>query len=113
MLVSIIYSYVTYDSDYMMAIYSYNKQFDNYQNDNNINNISISGLNNQIAVSHNEIIKWNNKYRHPLIIPAFVNEQENHDIIQSSYPSDNNKRKNNNDMLINIRAFEPKDRTDE
>ena len=113
MLVSIIYSYVTYDSDYMMAIYSYNKQFDNYQNDNNINNISISGLNNQIAISHNEIIKWNNKYRHPLIIPAFVNEQENHDFIQSSYPSDNNKRKNNNDMSINIRAFEPKDRTDE
>ena len=42
MLVSIIYSYVTYDSDYMMAIYSYNKQFDNYQNDNNINNTLIS-----------------------------------------------------------------------
>ena len=109
MLLSIIYSFVTYDSDYMMAIYSYNKQFDNYENDN-INNISISGLNNQIPLSHNEIIKWNNKYRHPLIIPAFVNEQDNN-IINSSNPKDNMRKRNNGP--INSRQYEPKNRSDE
>ena len=36
MLFSIIYSFLTYESDYMMAIYSENRQFDNYQNKNNI-----------------------------------------------------------------------------
>ena len=113
MLISIIYSYITYDSDYMMAIYSYKKQFDNYENDNNINNSSISGLNNQ-ALPHNEIIKWNNKYRHPLIIPAFVNEEiNNNDIINSRSPKDNTRRKAKNNESINVRSFEPKNRSDE
>ena len=110
MLISIIYSFLTYDSDYMMAIYSYNKQFDNYEN-NNIN-ISISGLNNQTPIPHNEIIKWNNKYRHPLIIPAFVNEQDNNNIIKSSSPKDNLKGKRNNGAK-NVRQYEPKNRNDE
>ena len=109
MLLSIIYSYLIYDSDYMMAIYSYKKQFDNYQNDNNINNISSSGINNQAAVSHNEIIKWNNKYRHPLIIPAFVNEQNNNNLMQSSsYPKDNMRNKKVNDVAINVNQYEQK-----
>ena len=93
----------------MMAIYSYKKQFDNYQNDNNINNISSSGINNQAAVSHNEIIKWNNKYRHPLIIPAFVNEQDNNNLMQSSsYPKDNMRNKKVNDVAINVNQYEQK-----
>ena len=45
LVISIIYYFITYESDYLMAIYSYNKQFDNYQDENNINNISISALN--------------------------------------------------------------------
>jgi hypothetical protein len=110
MTISIIYYYVTFESDYMMAIYSYNKQFDNYQN--NINNLSSSILNNNVAISHNEIIKWNNKYRHPLIIPAFVNENENNDIIQSTY-NNTKKRNNKNYESINIAPFEPKNRNDE
>jgi len=110
MTISIIYYYVTFESDYMMAIYSYNKQFDNYQNNNN--NLSSSILNNNVAISHNEIIKWNNKYRHPLIIPAFVNEQENNDIIQSTY-NNTKKRNNKNNDSINVAPFVPKDRTDE
>ena len=112
MLISIIYSYITYDSDYMMAIYSYKKQFDNYEYDNNINNSSISGLNNQ-PLPHNEIIKWNNKYRHPLIIPAFVDDKINNDIINSRSPKDNTRRKHKNNEAINVRPFEPKNRSDE
>ena len=106
MVISIIYYYVTFESDYMMAIYSYNKQFDNYQNNNN----NLSSSINNVAISHNEIIKWNNKYRHPLIIPAFVNEQENNNIIQTTY---NNTKKRNNKIneSINVAPFEPKDRT--
>ena len=113
LVISVIYSCINYDSDYMMAIYSYKKQFDNYQDENNINNVSISALNNQIGVPHNEIIKWNNKYRHPLIIPAFVNEEDNNNIIRPSYPRDNMKRKNKNNEAINMRSLEPKNRSDE
>ena len=110
MTISIVYYYMAFESDYMMAIYSYNKQFDNYQN-NNIN-LSSSILNNNVAISHNEIIKWNNKYRHPLIIPAFVNEEENNNIIQSNY-NNTKKRNNKNNDSINIAPFEPKNRNDE
>ena len=114
MLASIIFSYITYDSDYMMAIYSYNKQLDNYQNNNiNINSLSGSGFNIPSAIANNEIIKWNNKYRHPLIIPAFENDGDNNDnIIQSSYPKDS-VRKKRRDEEINVRPFEPKNRSDE
>ena len=83
MLFSIIYYFITYESDYMMAIYSENKQFDNYQNKNN--NSMISGFNEHVPISHNEITKWTNKYRHPLTIPAFIEEDEDNNIIQSSY----------------------------
>ena len=109
MVISIIYYYLAFESDYMMAIYSYNKQFDNYQN-----NISLSNsINIQTAVSHNEIIKWNNKYRHPLIIPAFVNEQENNAFIQPPSNRNNGSKKNLNNVALNIRNFEPKNRSDE
>ena len=112
MLFSIIYSFLTYESDYMMAIYSENRQFDNYQNKNNIS--IISGIDNHTPISHNEIIKWNNKYRHPLVIPAFVNEEENNNIIQSSYfQNSKNINLNKNYQSINVRPFEPKNRTDE
>ena len=70
---SLIYYLCIYDSDYMMAIYSYNKQFDNFRSNNLLgssNNIK------QAPISHNEIIKWTNKYRHPLTIPAFVNDDD-------------------------------------
>ena len=113
MAISIIYYYITFESDYMMAIYSYNKQFDNYQNNiNNISNLSISMNNTLVPISHNEIIKWNNKFRHPLIIPAFVNEQEKNDFIPST-SKNSAKRKNRNDDSLNVRSFEPKKRSDE
>ena len=113
MAISIIYYYITFESDYMMAIYSYNKQFDNYQNNiNNISNLSISMNNTLVPISHNEIIKWNNKFRHPLIIPAFVNEQEKNDFIPST-SKNSAKRKNRNDDSLNVRSFEPKNRSDE
>jgi hypothetical protein len=113
MLSSIIYFYITYDSDYMMAIYSYNKQLDNYENNNiNINSLSGSGFNIPSAVANNEIIKWNNKYRHPLIIPAFESTENNNNIIQSSYPKDS-VRKKRRDEEINVRPFEPRNRRDE
>ena len=114
MLFSIIYYFITYESDYMMAIYSENKQFDNYENKNS--HSMISGFNNQAPISHNEIIKWTNKYRHPLTIPAFIDEEDNNNIIQTSYfknsknrPTANNKNYEN----IPVRPFEPKNRTDE
>ena len=117
MLFSIIYAFITYESDYMMAIYSENKQFDNYQNKNNAS--FLSGFNNQAPISHNEIIKWNNKYRHPLIIPAFIDEDDNNNFIQTSYFK-NSKSINNNNIILNknseniqVRPFEPKNRTDE
>ena len=112
MLISIFYFWFTYESDYMMAIYSYNKQFDNYQNDINLHKLSSSGFNPQAAVSHNEIIKWTNRYRHPLIIPAFVNEEENKELIQqSSFPKINTYKNKNEDIYV--RPFEPKNRSDE
>ena len=113
MLFSIIYSFLTYESDYMMAIYSENKQFDNYVNKNN--NSIISGFNNQVPISHNEIIKWNNKYRHPLIIPAFIDEDDNNNIIQTSYVKNSKKinEQNKNYENIQVRPFEPKNRSDE
>ena len=116
MLFSIIYYFITYESDYMMAIYSENKQFDNYQNKNN--NSMISGFNDHVPISHNEITKWTNKYRHPLTIPAFIEEDEDNNIIQSSYfknskniPSGAAK----NYDSIKVRPFEqnPKNRSDE
>ena len=117
MLFSIIYAFMTYESDYMMAIYSENNQFDNYQNKNS--NSILSGFNNQAPISHNEIIKWNNKYRHPLIIPAFIDEEENNNFIQTSYFK-NSKNINNSNQISNknyeniqVRPFEPKNRTDE
>ena len=114
MILSMIYYYIAYESDYMMAIYSYNKQLDHYQNHNiNMNNLSGSGFNIQSAVANNEIIKWNNKYRHPLIIPAFVNDQENEsNLIRPSYPRDS-KRRIKKDESLSIRSFEPKNRSDE
>ena len=99
-----------------MAIYSENNQFDNYQNKNNVS--ILSGFNNQAPISHNEIIKWNNKYRHPLIIPAFVDEDENNNFIQTSYFKNSkninsNAISNKNYENIQVRPFEPKNRTDE
>ena len=113
MLFTIIYSFLTYESDYMMAIYSENKQFDNYQNKNNIS--IISGFNNQIPISHNEIIKWTNKYRHPLIIPAFIDEDQDNNIIQTSYFKNIKNINTTNKYFesIQVRPFEPKNRTDE
>ena len=111
MITSISYFYFTYDADYMMAIYSYNKQFDNYQNDINLHKLSSSGFNPQAPVSHNELIKWTNRYRHPLIIPAFINEHENNDdLMQSSYIQNPNKK---NSEEIYVRPFEPKNRSNE
>ena len=111
LITSILYYYFTYDADYMMAIYSYNKQFDNYQSDINLHKLSSSGFNPQAPVSHNELIKWTNRYRHPLIIPAFVNENDsNADLIQSSYIQ--NQKKHNNEEIF-VRPFEPKNRSDE
>ena len=113
MIFSIIYSFLTYESDYMMAIYSENHQFDNYQNKNNVS--ILSGFNNQAPISHNEIIKWNNKYRHPLIIPAFIDEDDNN-IIKTSYiknSKNNTNPQNKNYENIQVRPFEPKNRTDE
>ena len=78
-ILSIIYYCFTYDSDYMMAIYH-----NLYQNDTNE------------VILHNEINKWNNKYRHPLIIPAFDNEEGNqNNIIQTT----NRVKKQNNDSI--------------
>ena len=72
-ILSLIYYLCIYDSDYMMAIYSYNKQFDNFRS----NNLLVSNImDKQAPVSRNEIIKWTNKYRHPLTIPAFVNDDD-------------------------------------
>ena len=111
MITSISYFYFTYDADYMMAIYSYNKQFDNYQSDINLHKLSSSGFNPQAPVSHNELIKWTNRYRHPLIIPAFINEHENNDdFMQSSYIQNPNKK---NSEEIYVRPFEPKNRSNE
>ena len=111
MITSISYFYFTYDADYMMAIYSYNKQFDNYQSDINLHKLSSSGFNPQAPVSHNELIKWTNRYRHPLIIPAFINEHENNDdLMQSSYIQNPNKK---NSEEIYVRPFEPKNRSNE
>ena len=112
MFISVFYSWLTYESDYMMAIYSYNKQFDNYQNDINLHKLSSSGFNPQSVVSHNELIKWANKYRHPLIIPAFVNEEGDNELIQqSSFPKINAYKNRNDDIYV--RTFEPKNRSDE
>ena len=112
MFISVFYSWLTYESDYMMAIYSYNKQFDNYQNDINLHKLSSSGFNPQSVVSHNELIKWANKYRHPLIIPAFVNEEGDNELIQqSSFPKINAYKNRNDDIYV--RPFEPKNRSDE
>ena len=113
MIFSIIYSFLTYESDYMMAIYSENHQFDNYQNKNS--NSILSGFNNQAPISHNEIIKWTNRYRHPLTIPAFIDEDDNN-IIKSSYiknSKNNTNPQNKNYENIQVRPFEPKNRTDE
>jgi hypothetical protein len=112
MFISVFYSWFTYESDYMMAIYSYNKQFDNYQNDINLHKLSSSGFNPQSVVSHNELIKWANRYRHPLIIPAFVNEEGDNELIQqSSFPKINVYKNRNDDIYV--RPFEPKNRSDE
>jgi hypothetical protein len=114
MIISILYYYFTYEHDYMMAIYSYNKQFDNYQNENILHKLSSSGFNPQAPVSHNELIKWSNRYRHPLIIPAFVKEEDNPNLIQQpSFPKINNSFINKNDEEIYVRPFEPKNRSDE
>ena len=113
MIFSIIYSFLTYESDYMMAIYSENHQFDNYQNKNS--NSILSGFNNQAPISHNEIIKWTNRYRHPLTIPAFIDEDDNN-IIKTSYiknSKNNTNPQNKNYENIQVRPFEPKNRTDE
>ena len=75
MLFSIINSFITYESDYMMAIYQENKWVDNYANINY--NSMISRFNNQSPIQRNEIIKWTNKYRHPLTISAFIDEDNN------------------------------------
>ena len=77
------------------------------------NSLLSNSINIQTAVSHNEIIKWNNKYRHPLIIPAFVNEQENNAFIQPPSNRNNGSKKNLNNVALNIRNFEPKNRSDE
>ena len=116
MLFSIIYYFITYESDYMMAIYSENKQFDNYQNKNN--NSMISGFNDHVPISHNEITKWTNKYRHPLTIPAFIEEDEDNNIIQSSYFKNSKNIPSGavkNYDSIKVRPFEPnpKNRSDE
>ena len=100
----------------MMAIYSGNKQFDNYQNKNN--NSMISGFNDHAPISHNEITKWTNKYRHPLTIPAFIEEDEDNNIIQSSYFKNSKNIPSGavkNYDSIKVRPFEPnpKNRSDE
>jgi hypothetical protein len=114
MILSMVYYYFTYEGDYMMAIYSYNKQLDNYQNDSNLHKLSSSGFNPKAPVSHNEMIKWNNRYRHPLIIPAFVNEEQNNNLIpQSSFSKIIDYKPNKKDEDIIISPFDPKNRSDE
>ena len=114
MIGSMVYYYFTYEGDYMMAIYSYNKQLDNYQNDLNLHKLSSSGFNPKAPVSHNEMIKWNNRYRHPLIIPAFVNEEQNNNLMpQSSFSKIIDYKPNKKDEEIFISPFDPKNRSDE
>ena len=44
-----------------------------------------------------------------MIIPAFVNEQDNNNLMQSSsYPKDNMRNKKVNDVAINVNQYEQK-----
>ena len=66
-LISGIYYFIEFDNEYLVNIYTLNRELSNYEQ-------------NKGAISHNEINKWRNKYGHPLVIPVFVeNSQRNDD----------------------------------
>jgi len=64
--ISLIYYFIEFDNEYLVDIYTLNRELSNYEQ-------------NKGAISHNEINKWRNKYGHPLVIPVFVENSQRND----------------------------------
>ena len=81
MISSIIYYFINYNNDYILDIYNKNKELTNYEKNNS-------------DINRNEIYKWINKFRHPLVLPVFVDDKKNNNNIE------------NNNIDNNIMPFE-------
>ena len=81
MISSIIYYFINYNNDYILDIYNKNKELTNYEKNNS-------------DINRNEINKWINKFRHPLVLPVFVDDKKNNNNIE------------NNNIDNNIMPFE-------
>ena len=67
-IISAIYHFIEFNNEYLVDIYTLNKELSNYEQHNS-------------AISHNEINKWRNKYRHPIVIPVFTEDSQKNDEI--------------------------------